>query len=265
MLKNKGIQQLRIDIRATDETNFLELAILLDKPEFLDLLPQLRKEYGANNLANTEDYYSLSESFSEDKKSKINFSKYKNSKHLIEYAQKNRGYIFDEDPTDEMEMKQLLDTEASLLCYLFKRPPYFAEPIKQAILCGAVDDYILRSTSVHIVERDNLLTTTACFQLPQVAILISPTTTDKVIKDTIRVARILYKTDKRLSYYKPRTDKVTKIKDYRSWYWMHLSGMRYVDIANEWSVRDDIDPSDSGIDDNRVLKGVIYYKRLLSI
>lgn len=262
---NRNLLKFRIDVRAIDDTNFLELAILLDKPEFLDFLPQLRKEYGIYNLANTEDYYSLSDSFAEGKKSNINFSKYKNSKHLIEYALENRGYIFDEDPTDEMEMKQLLDTEANLLCYLFKRPPYFAEPIKQAILCGAVDDYVLRSTSIHIVERDNLLTTTACFQLPQVAILISPTSTDKVIKDTVRVARILYKKDKRLSYYKPRTDMVTKIKDYRSWYWMHLAGKRYVDIANEWSDRVDIDPSDSGIDDNRVLKGVNYYKRLLSV
>jgi hypothetical protein len=262
-MKNEDLLKLKIDIQVENDTSFLELATLLDKPEFLHLLPTLRKEYDIKKLTSIDDFYSTVDAFTLNEDFKINFSKYENSKQLIAYAKDNSSGHG--DPERPMDKYQLIDTESNLLCYLFKRPPYFDEPIKHAIYCGMVNDSSMRTTSVMVVEGDRLYSTVSEFSLPSIAILVSPATTDRVIKDAMSVARTLYKTDKRLSYYKPRTDKANKIRNYREWYWMHLGGMKYVDIADEWSNRPDIDSTDSGIDDNRILKGINYYTKLLSM
>lgn len=262
-MKNEDLVKLKIDIQTNDDTNFLELAILLDKPKFLRLLPQLRKDYGIERLIDLKDYYRKTDSFKNSKKAKLNFSKYQNSKKLIEYARKNNTGF--DDIEDEMDLFQLLDTETNLLCYIFKRPPYFSESIKQAILCNAVNDDCFKTTSVEVIEHDAVLSTTGSFQLPQVAILISPTSTDIKIENAIYSARKLFRTDRRLSYYKPRTDKVDRICSYREWYWQKIEGKKLVDIAKDWLSRPDVDPNDSGSDASVISKGISRYKNLLSL
>lgn len=258
----KDLLDLKINIKSRIDSSYLELSILLDKPEFLDLLPQLRKEYGVDRLLDLDidNYYSLLNTFRDEQDFKINFSKYKNAKQLIAYMKENSD--IHANPKRLMDRYQLIDTEANLLCYIFRRPPFFAEAIKHAIYCGTVNDASLRTTSAEVVENDRLLSSVSEFGLPRVIISVSSTTTDIELKSAMRVARTLYKTDKRLSYYKPRTDKANKIRTYREWYWMHLSGMRYVDIADEMAKSDD--PDLAGLDDNRILKAVNYYKKLLA-
>jgi hypothetical protein len=109
-----------------------------------------------------------------------------------------------------------------------------------------------------------LMTTTGGLAAPQVVISIGPSSTDLEIKEQVAIARNLLKTDKSLSYYRPRIDMVNRIRHYREWYWQHLAGKTYVQISTDWMDNSD-DPSDSGSDENRVLKGVAYYKKLLSI
>jgi hypothetical protein len=262
-MKQSDLNKLRIEILTNNDRNFLELAILFDKPEFLEYLPKIRKKYSINSLHRLEEYEQLLDKHFKSNESKFDFSTYENAKELIEYANKNVVW-YEEIEDTGMTMYQQLDTDASILCHLFHRPPYFAEPIKQAILCGAVNGDLFDTTSSTIVEQDMLYSTTGHFQLPQVAILISPTSTDIQIKEQVRRARKLFATNEKLSYYKPRIDKANKIRAYREWYWKHLEGKTYVQISTEWMDNPNIENTDSGSDDNRVLKGVAYYKKLLS-
>ena len=132
-MEYEDLARLKIDIQTKNDRNFLELAILFDKPEFLEYLPKIRKKYSINSLHRLEEYEQLIDKYFKSEESKFDFSTYENAKELIEYANKNVVW-YEEIEDAEMTLHQQLDTDASILCYLFRRPPYFAEPIKQAIL-----------------------------------------------------------------------------------------------------------------------------------
>ena len=255
---------LKIDIQTKNDKHFLELAILFDKPEFLAWLPKIRNKYGFDSLIPLGRYGETSSSFQHSKSEKFDLSIYKDVEGLVEYANENTrfgDYIDDSD----LDLLERLDADANIICYIFKRPPYFADSIKQAILCGSTDGLLFDPTFATVVEGDMIQSTTGSFQLPQVAILVSPTSTDVEIKEQVAIARHLLKTDEKLAYYKPRVDKVNKIRAYREWYWQHLAGNTYIQISANWMERTDVDSSDSGSDYNRILKGVAYYKKLLQI
>ena len=262
-MKNEDLLRLKIDIQTKNDRNFLELAILFDKPEFLKYLPKIRGKYKIDPLVKLGEYEQLMDEYFKSEESKFDFSTYDNTKELIEYANKNVVW-YEEIEDADMTMYQKLDTEAAILCYLFQRPPYFADPIKQAILCGVVDGDLFATTSNTIVEQDTLYSTTGHFQLPQIAILISPTSTDMEIKEQIRRARGLFKTDPKLSYYIPRIDQVNQIRLYREWYWKSLADIKNTKILAEWVKNPNRDP-DSDMDESRISKGISHYRTLLSI
>jgi hypothetical protein len=150
------------------------------------------------------------------------------------------------------------------LCYLFHRPPNFADAIEEAILGGDVDGDLFKSTSFAVIENDMILSTPGYFQLPQAAILVTPTSTDNDIKEQAQKIRGMYQSDKRLSYYAPRVEKVNQIRLYREWYWKSISGKRNQEILNDWTNNPDRDP-DADMDESRISKGIFYYKKLLLI
>lgn len=253
-MKNDELEKLKIDIKTKDDTNFLELAIFLDKTEFLQFLPKFRKDYGIKHLI-TSDIYLDSVNKLDSKTAKINFSKYKNSKELIKIAKDNQWNI-----ETEMDLYQLLDTEANIICYQFKRPPCFVEAIKQAIFCGSVDSDLLGTTSVEVIES-GLPLNASCFQLPQLAILVSPTTTYESVKKSFQIAQTLYKTDPKLAYFLPRVDFVNNIRKYRHFYWERLKGKTYQTISDEW-IKENKNETTTYLD---VLKAVKNYKKLLTL
>lgn len=255
---------MKIDILTKNDKHFLELAILFDKPEFLEWLPKIRNKYTFNTPIPLNKYHETASSFQHSKLERFDLSIYKDVEELVEYANENTRFGDYIDNSD-LDLLERLDTDANILCYIFKRPPYFSDSIKQAILCGSTNGLLFDPTFVTLVEGDMILSTTGSFQLPQVAILVSPTSTDIEIKEQVTIARHMLKTDEKLSYYKPRVDKVNKIRAYREWYWQHLAGKTYVQISTEWMDNSNIPSTDSGSDDNRILKGVAYYKKLLAI
>ncbi|KKQ66941.1 MAG: hypothetical protein US86_C0002G0058 [Candidatus Daviesbacteria bacterium GW2011_GWA2_38_24] len=266
-MKYENLARLKIDVQTTNDRNFLELSILFDKPDFLEWLLKIRKKYGFDQLVKLDDYDSkLDEIGRSGIQGKFDLSTYREKigSEIIEYARRNETW-FGGIEEDGIDLSQLIDTDISILCYLFRRPPYFSDYIKQAVFCGAVEGDLFYPTQYHIVENDTLQSTTGSFQLPQIVISVSPTSTDLEIKEQVMFARHLLKTDKRLAYYKPRIDKVNKIRAYREWYWQHLTGKTYVQISTDWMDNPDVSSSDSGSDENRVLKGVAYYRKLLSI
>ncbi|KKT47425.1 MAG: hypothetical protein UW37_C0008G0025 [Candidatus Gottesmanbacteria bacterium GW2011_GWA2_44_17] len=56
-MKIEDLSKLKIDIQTKDDTSFLELAIFFDKPEFLQMLPQFRKDYGIDPLIKSDKFY----------------------------------------------------------------------------------------------------------------------------------------------------------------------------------------------------------------
>lgn len=249
---NNDLLKLKIDIKTKDDTNFLELAIFFDKPEFLQLLPRLRKDYGVEHLISPDKYLESINKL-DSKTAKINFSKYKNSKELTKVAKDNQWNI-----EAEMDMYQMLDTEANIICYQFKRPPCFVEAVKQALFCGSVEGDWLGTTSVEVIES-GLPVNASSFQLPQLAIFVSPTTTYESVKKSFQVAQTLYKTDPKIAYFRPRVDFVNNIRKYRHFYWERLQGKTYQVISDEW-IKKHENETTTYLD---VLKAVKNYKKLL--
>lgn len=249
---NNDLLKLKIDIKTKDDTNFLELAIFFDKPEFLQLLPKLRKEYSVDHLIEPEKYLNRINEL-DTKTTKINFSKYRNTKELIKIAKNNHW-----DIETEMDMYQMLDTEANIICYQFKRPPCFVEAVKQTIFCGSVEGDWLGMTSVEVIES-GLPLNASSFQLPQLAILVSPATTYESVKKSFQIAQTLNKTDPKLAYFRPRVDFVNNIRKYRYFYWERLEGKTYQVISDEW-IKKHENETTTYLD---VLKAVKNYKKLL--
>lgn len=257
--------KLKIDIHAQDTLAFQEIALLVDKPEFLEMLPILRKELEVESISDLKDYIDVvyEKPSHSKKKKKINLIKYNDLEDFLEIIlfQLNKVYLHKDDITDEMRMPTLIATEASLVCVKFNRPPYFAEVVKQSVFCGAVDDDTLRHTYAKIIENDSLFSTSGYIQLPQMAILVSPITTYEELKKVFREAKELFKKDKRLTYYQPRIDTITNIKKYRDWYWERVKGKTYQKIADEW-VEKHQNENTTYLD---VLKAVKLYKKLLTL
>lgn len=256
------LARLKVEIHTTNDRNFLELAILFDKPEFLAYLPKIRAKYGFEPTT-PDQYRAIQEKLEQSEETKFDFSSYDNPHELIDFVNDNAVWGNDVEHELTDNYKHLI-TDTNILCYLFHRPPNFADAIEEAILGGDVDGDIFKSTSFAVIENDMISSTPGYFQLPQAAILITPTSTDNDIKEQAQKIRGMYQSDNRLSYYMPRIDKVNKIRAYREWYWQHLAGKTYAQISSDW-MENSNDPSDSGSDENRVLKGVAHYKKLLLI
>lgn len=254
---------LKIDIQVENNLAFQEIALLVDKPDFLQMLPLLRKDLGIVNLVTLDEFMDIAydKPFHSKEKKKINLSKYKDAKTFKEFAKDNELMVSSGGLEDEMDLFQLIATEVNLTCLQFKRPPYFADVVRQAIYCGAVNEDYFKPTNAQVIEKDILFSTSGHFQLPQIAIFISPTTTYEELKNVFRKANSLFKTDKRLIYYQPRVDITPNIKKYRGWYWERISGKTYEQIADDWNETHNDETSAIYLD---VLKAVKTYKKLLA-
>ena len=265
-MKYEDLLRLKIDIQTTNDRNFMELAILFDKPEFLEWLPKIRDKYNLQTVAPDkywEVYGELSDDPEKPRKSldEFDMSLYKDVDGLSDYLIVNESYFPIGGGQDKY---QQLETDAAILCHVFKRPPYFIESIIKAIICGSVDGTDFTPTIIHVVENGLLMITTAGLAAPQVVISISPSSTDLEIKEQVAKARHLLKTDKRLTYYKPRIDLINRVRHYREWYWQHLAGKTYKQISQDWTDNPKRIKSESDYDEIRIGRGVTMYKKLLT-
>jgi len=249
------LQDWKIDIRSNNDIYYQELALLFDKPAFLNMLPILRKEYGFVNLIpfdERENFDVLSEL--DDKGfTKINLSKYTK----IENLKKSFPSYYDSIKGSD-DAPIIFENECYLLCYEFNRPPYFLDAIEQSIYSSVVTDKNFKPTKAEIIEPNSLWFGDT---LPPVAIFISPISTYEDVKEEFRKAKELMKTDKRLSYYQPRIDLAPNIRKYRDWYWERIKGKTYQLIADEW-VEKYKNENTTYLD---VLKAVKIYEKLLAL
>jgi len=253
------LQGLRIDIRTEKDILFQDLALLFDKDRFLEMLPSLRKAYGVIDLLPLKEFEKQLDScekgwFIENNTGKIDLSKYSRKKDIKE----NFPEFYDFIRSSKNLLPEMLDAECSLICYEFKRPPYFIDAIKQAILCGAVDDTLFKPTEAKTVDFSLFGTWPS---LNQIAIFVSPISTYDDVKEELRKAKEMMRTNEFMSYYKPHSDTTPNIRKYREWYWQKIDSKSLKEIAIDWA--------NSHIKDNNiiyldVLKGIQAYTKLLA-
>ncbi|MBI4226362.1 hypothetical protein HY612_04580, partial [Candidatus Roizmanbacteria bacterium] len=178
---------------------------------------------------------------------------------FIELAKKNDLLRSNEDIHEKMDIFWMIETEISFICYFFHRPPNFKDAIKESIYCGKVESFGTESVEI----EDMPLESFSEFSLPYVKMVITPATTYKNIKEMFWLAQDMYKTDKRLAYYKPRVDTVNNIRKYRYFYWKRLDGLKMEKIAEDWA--ESRLPEEDNTTYIDVIKGIKTYKKLLEI
>lgn len=247
------LQDFKIDIQTSKDVFYQELALLFDKQQFLNLLSDLRQTYKVVNLFPLNDFEEELDTHLHDthyqEVIKLNLAKYSKVKDLEEQFPDLFEFI-----NGKNDMPEMLDAECNLICFEFNRPTYFVESIEQAIFCGAVDDKHFKPTEAKVVNFGEM---GAWETFERVAIFVSPTSTYEEVKEEFRKAKELMKTDKRLSYYRPRVDVTPNIRKYRNWYWERIKGKTYKKIADEY-------PNEESVTDIDVLKAVKVYSTLLT-
>lgn len=260
---NDDLLELKIDIKTNNDIAYQEMALLLDKPEFLRMLPSLRETYKITEEIPLEDYCEYSKDFifkiHLNDPGKIYLDKYT---RLPELKKRFPDIAVHLDESGAMLYPDRLDAECNLICFEFNRPYYFTEIIRQALFCKKVDDTYYGATQGTVIDASEFGPME--YTLPQAAIFISPTSTYEDVKEAFREVKEMIKTDRRLSYYQPRLDTVSNIREYRSWYWDRLKGKTYTEISDDWITNHpEIKNIDAVSDVNFILKGVKKYKELL--
>lgn len=213
---NKDLLDLKIDIKCTNDIAYMDVALLVDKPEFLRLLPEYRKKHGINNLIPLMKFYEwTSDKMNEDSK------------------------IMSEDVSGADDLTKLnlpfmtFEEDAKALCRQFKKPGYFVSIIEFAIVCGVVHDISYQHTRIEVKPTDPPPPPEET-ELPEVRIVITPMTTLKDVQEVFEknVPDIFESHMKLLNYYyRMKNRKAGNFRRDREWYWMNLEGLGYTDIA----------------------------------
>ncbi len=213
---NKDLLDLKIDIKCTNDIAYMDCALLLDKPEFLRLLPEYRKKHGVKKLVPYKQFYDWTmKKMDEDMKMK------------------------DEDMSNALDLTELnlpfmsFEEDAKALCRQFKKPGYFVSIIEFAIVCGVVHDISYQHTRIEVVPTDPPPPHEET-ELPEVRIVITPMTTLNDVQKVFEknVPDIFESHIKLLNYYyRMKNRKSGNFRRYREWYWMNIEGVRYTEIA----------------------------------
>ncbi len=216
IVDNKDLLDLKIDIKCTNDIAYMDCALLLDKPEFLRLLPEYRKKHEINELIPLMKFYNWTmEKMDEDMKMK------------------------DEDVSGADNLTELnlpfmtFEEDAKALCRQFKKPGYFVSIIEFAIVCGVVHDISYQHTKIEVKPTDPPPPPEET-ELPEVRIVISPMTTLKDVQEVFEknVPDIFESHMKLLNYYyRMKNRKSGNFRRDREWYWQNLEGTGYTEIA----------------------------------
>lgn len=247
-MKNEDLLKLKINISCKDILVYQDIAYLVDKPEFISLLPELRIKYQIKKLIPLSDFGNWWL-----KKIKEDLRIYGTGGKLLSeakrlYGDKNKKST-DKELFNSLPYHQRFDWETTLLTRKFNRPSYFHLVIKQAIVCGEVNDNSWQSTYAAVLPPELPVLDA---DLPEVAIVVSPmsrmTDVEKVFKE--EVPKIFSSEQWKFKYQTTVKKDSTKniIRD-RNWYWLSLEGKEPGDIyENEFCDNDNPPPKDINIE-----------------
>ncbi len=211
---NKDLLDLKIDIKCTNDIAYMDVALLVDKPEFLRLLPEYRKKHGINSLMSESEFMKWTIKLLDEDIQTLEDTK------DFEWRSTNRPFWkFEEDSVE--------------LCKRFKKPGYFTQIIQFALACGVVGDFSYQHTKIE-VEPTDPPKPPEYTDLPEVKIVITPMTTLKDVQEVFEknVPDIFESHMKLLNYYyRMKNRKAGNFRRDREWYWMNIEGIGYTDIA----------------------------------
>lgn len=226
---NEDLLKLKVKISCKDSLAYQDVAYLVDKPDFLRLLPELRNKYDINKLISLKDCTKWLEQLIRKAPSELG-----NKKGWIESAKKlYKAQTIDfQKVYSSLSTYERFDWETKLLTRKFKRPGYFDLIIKHAIVCGEVDDESWNHTYADI--RPWELPTSEVL-LPEACIVISPMTRPDDVEEAYKEAKSLIdKNSENLRYLRVvKRIEAKEIERNRRWYWKSLEGKKSGDIYDE--------------------------------
>jgi malate synthase len=228
-MENKDLKDLMVAINIANSARYQEVALFVDKKEFLEKIAEIRKKLNITRQ----------QIISANKK----LSKSKPWLWELDY----RKWIKD-NPNNE----EKIENEISEMIDYFKCPYYFRNIIKEVILFGNATCYI---PDVEVIGPKTKIYS------PFVAIIPNLKSKDKDILKAFSSAKYILKHAKEFRSIRKPPDLHPNLWKYRSWYWLRiLSNWTYDEIANFWGEEY---PEDETVTYLEVLKGVRLYKRLL--
>ena len=236
---------LKITINCTNDIAFMDCAYLLDKPEFLRLLPDLREKYGLQKLIPYQNFYMWKE---EKIREDLKMMSRKNMEAVTKLIQKAENGATTQELFDMQHFSRRFEWEAEFLCRKFKRPGYFSLIIQYAIACGVAGDESYQNTYIEIFPTELTLDE---LPLPEVRIVITPMTKLEDVEKIFRqnVPQIFENNKKLLKYYfKMKNSKTSIVRRDREWYWEALSGKMIKDIYQDSPLVPDDDFNESSVE-----------------
>lgn len=264
--ENEDLLDLKIEIIDNGNTKtFQEIALLIDKPEYLRLIGKIREEYpiyGGGNPVDS-DFSDIYSSFFNRECNDINLAKYKSLANFQRLLPKDYKNVMASTKNTDMVLR--LQTEAVLTCFEFGRPYYFVPITIQSFIYDAVDANFLQRTHAVVQDDDYTLYRFNEVKIPQVVIEMSPHSTYDDIKQAIRDSKKIFKTDQRFKYFGGKPDYHDEIRKYRYWYWERLAGKKFSEIAKEWNTSQQKKGFIDDTVDIDIIKAVKTYKELLQL
>ena len=189
---------MKIDIKIKNNKDFGDIALLIDKPQFLEAIKMLREKW--NIIA------------------PLPLRKLKNF----------QGNLFDKNKLQEFEI------DIRDLRIKFNKPDTFDKVMSYSIICGVIPNGIYKSTYYGIAGSppSRLEDRTS-----RVAIFVTPQSQNDDVSEALReIRKNIFKNREDgynvfFSIYSK--DEVSNIKRDRRWYWKNLNGKSYRDIAIE--------------------------------
>lgn len=256
----------KIEILDNGNTSiYQEIATLIDKPHYLDLLQQIRNEshcYGGGDPCE-DDIRDLFVGTTGGEGYDINISKYSKLKRFEMLLPNEYDNVLTFCKSSDSALQT--QTEAVLMCFEFGQPFYFIPIIIQTFFYDAVNSDFLKRTQAVVNDYDYRERRFDEVMLPKVSIEISQRSTITEIKSALRESKKIFTTDPRFKFFDKKPDYFNNIRAYRQWYWDYLDCKSYSEVSSKWMKNPDVDVNDSGSDESVVLKGIRTYQQLLEL
>jgi len=223
-IKNKFTLDDKVEIVVDSIYKFQEIACLVDSPRFISEVTLLKNELGIN-----EPVVNLETGFVD----------------LFSHWEK----IYNKWLTKNETKGKRLEAWTKGILRKFNCSIHLREAVIQSILFNMVVSY---SGVIKILDKNSK------FSEPTIAIIPTPHTTYEEIKEALREAKKLMGSISGAYKSEGLKDTTSNIKRYRDWYWKHVLGMTYRQIANEWKEQTGMD-----IDYVDVGKDIDTYKKML--